>query len=188
MNFQTPKTQSRLRISSIVSRVALAVALTLSANGAMAAAAHVKARTTPPAASRRGLDVAAMAPYPNYTRAAGPKSQRNGRFNAAARPAYPYPVGEHFGAGPGINVGQLVGTMLGMVPPQYAGIVQSAMRRAASHRSSGRSSGTYDPSFDSPSSSTPVDNSQSQAAIDTTDQAIQQMDQNLFQMDETVDQ
>ncbi len=35
---------------------------------------------------------------------------------------------------------------------------------------------------------TPIDNSQSQAAIDTSDQAIQQMDQNLFQMDETVDQ
>jgi len=103
---------------------------------AMAATAHVKARTTPP----------------------------NGRFHAAARPAYPYPVGGYFGAGPGIDVGQLVGTMLGMVPPQYAGIVQSAMRQAASHRSSGTSSGTYDPSFDSPTTSTPIDNSASDAA------------------------
>ncbi len=103
---------------------------------AMAATAHVKARTAPP----------------------------NGRFNAAARPAYPYPVGGYFGAGPGVDVGQLVGTMLGMVPPQYAGIVQSAMRQAASHRSSGTSSGTYDPSFDSPTTSTPIDNSASDAA------------------------
>jgi len=131
---------------------------------AMAATAHVKARTTPPAASRLGVDVAAVPPYPNYTDAVGPNSQRNGRFNAAVRPAHPYPVGGHFGAGPGINVGQLIGSMLGMVPPQYAGIVQSAMRQAASHRSFGTSSGGYDPSFDSPSTSTPIDNSASDAA------------------------
>jgi hypothetical protein len=48
--------------------------------------------------------------------------------------------------------------------------------------------GGYDPTFDSPTPAVDVDNSQSQAAIDTTDQAIQQMDQDLFQMDETVDQ
>jgi hypothetical protein len=38
---------------------------------AMAATAHVKARTTPPAASRLGVDVAAIPPYPNYTDAVG---------------------------------------------------------------------------------------------------------------------
>jgi hypothetical protein len=141
---------------------------------AMAATAHVKARTTPPAASRLGVDVAAIPPYPNYTSAAGPNSQRNGRFDAAARPAYPYPVGGYFGAGPGIDVGQLVGTMLGMVPPQYAGIVQSAMRQAASHGSSGTSSGTYDPSFDSPTTSTPIDNSASDAAADAAAAASEQ--------------
>ncbi len=53
-------------------------------------------------------------------------------------PPISYPVAGHFGAGPGIDVGQLVGAVLGMVPPQYAGIVQSAMRQAASHRSSVR--------------------------------------------------
>jgi len=41
MNCQALKTQSRLRISSTVSRVALAVVLTLSANGAMAATSQV---------------------------------------------------------------------------------------------------------------------------------------------------
>ena len=131
---------------------------------AMAATAHVKARTTPQAASRLGVDVAAIPPYPNYTPAAGPNSQRNGRFNAAARPAYPYQTGGRFGAGPGVDVGQLVGAMLGMVPPQYAGIVQSAISQAAPHRSSGTSYGGYDPSFDSPSPSTPIDNSASDAA------------------------
>jgi len=131
---------------------------------AMAATAHVKARTMPPAASQLGVDVAAIAPYPNYTPAAGPNAPRNARFNAAAQPAYAYPAGGYSRVGPGIDVGQLVGTMLGMVPPQYAGIVQSAMRQAASHRSFGTSSGGYDPSFDSPSTSTPIDNSASDAA------------------------
>ncbi len=141
---------------------------------AMAATAHVKARTTPQAASRLGVDVAAIPPYPNYTPAAGPNSQRNGRFNAAARPAYPYQAGGRFGAGPGVDVGQLVGAMLGMVPPQYAGIVQSAISQAASHRSSGTSSGGYDPSFDSPSPSTPIDNSASDAAAASAAAASEQ--------------
>ena len=141
---------------------------------AMAATAHVKARTTPQAASRLGVDVAAIPPYPNYRSAAGPNSQRNGRFNAAARPAYPYPVGGYFGAGPGIDVGQLVGAMLGMVPPQYAGIVQSAMKQAAAHRSYGTSSGGYDPTFDSPSPSTPIDNSASDAAAASAAAASEQ--------------
>jgi hypothetical protein len=153
---------------------------------AMAATAHVKARTPPPAASRPGVDVAAIPPYPNYTPAAGPNSQGNGRFNAAARPAYPYPVGGYFGAGPGIDVGQLVGTMLGMVPPQYAQIVQNAMRESASHRSSGsyESSGSYD--FSPPSPTVDVDNSQSQAAIDASDQAMQQEDQSLQDLDASI--
>jgi hypothetical protein len=89
--------------------------------------------------------------------------------HVAARPAhsYPYRPAGNFPARPGIDVGQLVGAMLGMAPPQYAGIVQRAMRQAASHRSSGSSSGTYDPSFDSPASSTPIDNSASDAGPDT---------------------
>jgi hypothetical protein len=44
------------------------------------------------------------------------------------------------------------------------------------------------PAIDTSSPPVIVDNSQSQAAIDASDQAIQQMDQDLFQMDETVDQ
>jgi hypothetical protein len=87
------------------------------------------------------------------------------------------------------EIGQFIQGMLGgPLPPQYAQIVQNAMRESASHKSSGsyESSGSYDFSPSSPT--VDVDNSQSQAAIDASDQAIQQMDQNLFQMDETVDQ
>jgi hypothetical protein len=47
---------------------------------------------------------------------------------------------------------------------------------------SARDTGGYDPTFDSPSSAVDVDNSQSQAAIDASDQAMQQEDQSLQDM------
>lgn len=125
-----------VKSKSMVSGVLIAASLAFTASTAMAATAHKTAAATHVVHTRRV---------------------------AAARRG---PVGGYFGAGPGVNVGQLVGAMLGMVPPQYAGIVQSAMRQAALHRPSGtyESSGTYDPSFDSPSASTPIDNSASDAA------------------------
>src|SRR5271163_1014297 len=65
MNSQTSKTQSRSRISSTVSRVALAVALTLSANGAMAATSQVH-KTIKPAHAVHTRQVAA-AKYRQFT-------------------------------------------------------------------------------------------------------------------------
>jgi hypothetical protein len=47
---------------------------------------------------------------------------------------------------------------------------------------SARDTGGYDPTFDSPSYDSSVDNSQSQAAIDASDQAMQQEDQSLQDM------
>ena len=80
------------------------------------------------------------------------------------RPAFVQPAG----------IGQLFQGLFGRPIPVTVG--------------SARDTGGYDPTFDSPSPAVDVDNSQSQAAIDASDQAIQQMDQDLFQMDETVDQ
>jgi hypothetical protein len=85
------------------------------------------------------------------------------------------------------DIGQFIQGMLGgPLPPQYAQIVQNAMRESASHRSSGsyESSGSYDFSPSSPT--VDVDNSQSQAAIDESDQAIQQEDQSLQDLDASV--
>jgi hypothetical protein len=65
MNFQTSKIPSRLHISSTISRVALAVALTLSANGAMAATSQVH-KTIKPAHAVHTRQVAA-AKYPQFT-------------------------------------------------------------------------------------------------------------------------
>ena len=49
-----------------------------------------------------------------------------------------------------------------------------------------RDTGGYDPTFDSPSPPVIVDNSQSQAAIDASDQAMQQEDQSLQDMDTSI--
>jgi hypothetical protein len=88
----------------------------------------------------------------------------------------------------GFDVGGFIQAMMGgSLPPQYTQIVQNALRGAASHRYAGsagsaRDSGGYDPTFDSPSPAVDVDNSQSQAAIDASDQAMQQEDQSLQDM------
>lgn len=115
---------------SIVSGALIAAALAFTASTAMAAATHKTAAATR-AIHTRHVASAERGPSSGY-----------------------------FGARPGIDIGQLVGAMFGMVPPQYAGSVQSAGRRAASQQSSG----TYDPTFDSPSNAMPIDNSASDAA------------------------
>jgi hypothetical protein len=51
---------------------------------------------------------------------------------------------------------------------------------------SARDTGGYDPTFDSPTSTVDVDNSQSQAAIDASDQAMQQEDQSLQDLDASI--
>ena len=51
---------------------------------------------------------------------------------------------------------------------------------------SARDTGGYDPTFDAPSPPVAVDNSQSQAAIDAADQAMQQEDQNLQDLDASI--
>jgi hypothetical protein len=90
----------------------------------------------------------------------------------------------------GFDVGGFVQAMFGgSLPPQYARIVQNAVRGAASHKYAGgsaRDTGGYDPTFDSPSPPVDVDNSQSQAAIDASDQAMQQEDQSLQDMDASI--
>ena len=84
----------------------------------------------------------------------------------------------------GFDIGQFIQGMLGgPLPPQYAQIVRNAM----AHRSAG-GRGTYEPGYEPPTYSDPalVDNSQSQAAIDASDQAMQQEDQSLQDMDASV--
>jgi hypothetical protein len=79
------------------------------------------------------------------------------------RPAFVQPAG----------IGQLFQGLFGLPVPVAVG--------------SARGTGGYDPTFDSPTSSTvDVDNSQSQAAIDASDQAMQQEDQSLQDLDASI--
>jgi hypothetical protein len=92
----------------------------------------------------------------------------------------------------GFDVGGFIQAMFGgSLPPQYARIVQNAVRGAASHKYAGsggsaRDTGGYDPTFDSPSPPVVVDNSQSQAAIDASDQAMQQANQSMQDLDASI--
>jgi hypothetical protein len=148
MNVQTSKTRSH--IGSTVGRAALAVALTLFANGAMAATSQVH-NTIHPA-------------YAVQTHAAAANYRQFGQRQFDV-PAF------------------VAATLGGFGVP----IVTHAGRTAGNH---GRATSGDDNSqvFDTNPAPVEVDNSQSQAAIDTTDQAIQQMDQDIFQMDESLNQ
>jgi len=170
---------------SLISSGILIVSLVLAGN-AMAANSHVKARTTAAQTSYRPtVDVAAIPPYPNYSSSPSSISSSRGGFDVAARPSYSYPAAPYAFAGRRINVGQLIGAMLGGLPPQYAQIVRNAERESASHRYAGSSeSSGYSPTYDSPA--VEVDNSQSQAAIDAADQAMQQEDQSLQDLDASI--
>jgi len=92
----------------------------------------------------------------------------------------------------GFDVGGFIQAMFGgSLPPQYARIVQNAVRGAASHKyvgsgGSARDTGGYDPTFDSSSPPVVVDNSQSQAAIDASDQAMQQANQSMQDLDASI--
>jgi hypothetical protein len=149
MNFQTSKTQSRLRISATVSRVALAVALTLSANGAMAATSQVH-KTIKPAPAVHTRQVAAA------------------KHRRSAQRQFDLP-------------GFVAATFGGFAVP----LVTNASRAANTHTPAASSYDTSPWLYDPPAPVV-VDNSQSQAAIDASDQAIQQVDQDTFQMDESV--
>ncbi len=78
------------------------------------------------------------------------------------RPAFVRPAG----------IGQLFQGLFGLPIPVTVG--------------SARDTGGYDPTFDSPTPAVDVDNSQSQAAIDASDQAMQQEDQSLQDLDASV--
>jgi hypothetical protein len=70
------------------------------------------------------------------------------------------------------GIGQLVQGLFGLPIPLPVGSVGDT--------------GGYDPTFDSPSPAVDVDNSQSQAAIDASDQAMQQEDQSLQDLDASI--
>jgi len=90
------------------------------------------------------------------------------------RPALPVPIAQIFRGVFGMPI-------VGMP------IAATVAARAATHAvHAAPATGGYDPTFDSPSPAVDVDNSQSQAAIDAADQAMQQEDQSLQDLDASI--
>ena len=83
------------------------------------------------------------------------------------------------------NVGQLMSSMFGGGWPALSANPPHAVARGRTHAPAASSDDDWQP-IDTSSPAVAVDNSQSQAAIDASDQAIQQMDQDIFQMDESL--
>jgi hypothetical protein len=141
-----------------------------------------------------GLIVASLALTGNAAMAANLPVHNAAAITHVVRPRVAHVVARRPGppAQLGFDVGGFIQAMFGgSLPPQYAQIVQNALRGAASHKYAGsegsaRGTGGYDPTFDSPSPPVDVDNSQSQAAIDASDQAMQQEDQSLQDMDASI--
>jgi hypothetical protein len=72
-------------------------------------------------------------------------------------------------------------------PAPFAGIFQGLFGLPVTVTAGvARDTGGYDPTFDSPSPAVEVDNSQSQAAIDASDQAMQEEDQSLQALDQSI--
>ena len=130
---------------SLVTTALVTASLALAGN-AMAANVHAKARAT--TAQTAHVNGAAIPLYPNHFSIAAPASRSGAQNDVAARSPYSYPhrSGQNFAAGQHIDVRQLIAATLGGFPPQYARIVQNAIRASEYHRSSGssRSSGSYD--------------------------------------------
>jgi len=88
---------------------------------------------------------------------------------------------------PYLDIGQFIQGMLGaQLLPQYAQIVQTAVREAASHRFSRSYEAASPYNFPPSSPAVDVDSSQSQAAIDASEQAMQQEDEALQDLDASI--
>ena len=124
---------------SLVTTALVTASLALAGN-AMAANVHAKARGRLPHKQLMSMARQFLV-YPNHFSIAAPASRSGARDDVAARSPYSYPhrSGQNFAAGQRIDVRQLIAATLGGFPPQYARIVQNAIRASGFHRSSGSS-------------------------------------------------
>ena len=149
----------------LITTVAVVISLALAGASAMAADANVhKTAKAHVARAHAAVHVAARQRYPHYAPAPYNDGSRN------------------------YNVGQFVQSMLGGGWPARTANLPHGVARGRGAHAPAASSYDNSPWLYDPPASVDVDNSQSQAAVDASDQAIQQMDQNLFQMDESLNQ
>jgi hypothetical protein len=151
----------RSLVKSLVPCGIILASLALPGNAAVAAATQ-----TTQAATTQVHKAAKPAVHQRVTRVTRPRTAPRTVTRYARAPQY-------------FNVGQFIQSMFGgPLPPQYARIVQNAMRPSVASRRSGGSTGTYDwsesPTYDtsSPPDTTGQDTS---AAALSEDQSIQEM-------------
>jgi hypothetical protein len=159
---------------------------------AMAANMHASTPATTARApyAQPYVDVAAIPPYPNYQSSATPQTARaRTGYDVASRAPYAYPAAQYpvaqyptaqypVALGPA-NVGQLIGMLLG----GGAWPIPSGLHYTGTPSSD---QGSYDPTFDTPSQPTVVDNTASDEAIAASDAAIQENDANLAALDASI--
>jgi hypothetical protein len=167
------------------SAIAIIASLGLVGN-AMAAGMHASTPATTARApyGQPYVDVAAIPPYPSYQSSATPQTaQTRTGFDVAARepygyPAAQYPVAQYPVAFGRANVGQLIGMLFGGALPIPSGSHYTG--------TAGYDQGSYDPTFDTPTQPTMVDNSASDAAIAASEAAMQDEDANLSALDASI--
>jgi hypothetical protein len=148
----------------LITTAAVVTSLALAGASAMAADANVhKTAKAHAARAHAAVHVAARQRYPHYARAPSNYGSQN------------------------YNVGQVFQSVLGGGwPAFYANLPHDAARGRGTRYAPAGSSDDNSQAIYENSPPVIVDNSQSQAAIEATDQAIQQVDQDTFQMDEAV--
>jgi hypothetical protein len=118
----------------------------------------------------RAVLIASLALGGNAAMAANLPAHKTARIIPHARAVAPRLPGDQYNA----DIGQFIQSMFGGGPVQYSRLTQAAMRAQPSHRSAGSTG--WSPSYDnSPAMDSSSSNTDSQAASDAANQAIQSM-------------
>jgi hypothetical protein len=158
-------------LTSLIS-IGLILASPAFSSAAMAADIHTKANTRHVQVSQhRPAPRAAARSGATGTRYGGPSVDPTRIIESLRANPWVAPYMAQYGGRPALHAN----------PPH--GVTRGRGTHAPAASSYDNSPWLYDPS-----PSVDVDNSQSQAAIDASDQAIQQVDQDTFQMDENLNQ
>jgi hypothetical protein len=130
-----------------------------------------------------GILVVSLGCFGNAAMAAGTQAHKAATTAAhVVHPRHTATAARYRVAQPEVGLPNVLQALFGGWTSVYGAPAHSGGRTIGS----ARDTGGYDPTFDAPSPPVAVDNSQSQAAIDAADQAMQQEDQNLQDLDASI--
>jgi hypothetical protein len=129
-----------------------------------------------------GILIVSLGCYGNAAMAAGTQVHKAATAAHVVHPRHTATAARYRVAQPEVGLPNVLQALFGGWTGVYAAPAHSGGRTIGS----ARDTGGYDPTFDTPSPAVDVDNSQSQAAIDASDQAMQQEDQNLQDLDASI--